>query len=102
MPGLQLQFPANLSESPLSPLSFSLSSLIIEAFVPDFGSGMSFATAIIDVYKRQIQDCTMLDNQLLIDYITDYLGGTLGSEYENPYGEGRIQIINSPEAQAAA
>ncbi len=49
-----------------------------------------------------IQDCTMLDNQLLIDYITDYLGGTIGSGYENPYGEGRIQIINSAEAQAAA
>ena len=49
-----------------------------------------------------IQDCTMLDNQLLIDYITDYLGGTIGRGYENPYGEGRIQIINSAEAQAAA
>ena len=49
-----------------------------------------------------IQDCTMLDNQLLIDYITDYLGSTIGSGYENPYGEGRIQIINSAEAQAAA
>ena len=44
----------------------------------------------------------MLDNQLLIDYITDYLGGTIGSGYENPYGEGRIQIINSAEVQAAA
>lgn len=49
-----------------------------------------------------IQDCTMLDNQLLIDYITDYLGSTIGSGYENPYGEGRIQIINSAETQAAA
>ena len=49
-----------------------------------------------------IQDCTMLDNQLLIDYITDYLGGTIGSGYENPYGEGRIRVINSAQAQAAA
>lgn len=49
-----------------------------------------------------IQDCTMLDNQLLIDYITDHLGGTIGSGYENPYGEGRIRVISSAQAQVAA
>ena len=46
-----------------------------------------------------LQDCTMLDNQLLIDYITDHLGGNIGSEYADPYGSGRIQIVG---AEAAA
>ncbi len=33
-----------------------------------------------------------VDNQLLIDYIVDTLGGTIGSEYADPYGQGRIVI----------
>ncbi len=33
-----------------------------------------------------------LDNQLLIDYIVDTLGGTVGEEYSDPYGQGRIVI----------
>ncbi|MBR0356872.1 MAG: bifunctional metallophosphatase/5'-nucleotidase [Clostridia bacterium] len=36
---------------------------------------------------------TMLDNQVLITYIKDVLGGTVGSEYVDPYGQGRITII---------
>ena len=31
-----------------------------------------------------------LDNQVLLDYITGTLGGVIGEEYENPYGQGRI------------
>ena len=37
-------------------------------------------------------DQIKIDNQVLIDYIKDVLGGTVGSEYANPYGEGRITI----------
>ena len=33
-----------------------------------------------------------LDNQLLIDYIVETLGGTVGDDYSNPYGQGRIVI----------
>jgi hypothetical protein len=35
----------------------------------------------------------MLDNQVLIDYITGTLGGSVGEEYDNPYGQGRITIV---------
>lgn len=37
-----------------------------------------------------LQDEFILDNQALIDYVTENLGGTIGEAYENPYGEGRI------------
>lgn len=37
-------------------------------------------------------DQIKIDNQVLIDYIKDVLGGTVGSEYSDPYGEGRITI----------
>lgn len=33
-----------------------------------------------------------LDNQMLIDYITETLGGEVGEEYADPYGQGRITI----------
>ena len=33
-----------------------------------------------------------LDNQLLIDYIVETLGGTVGEDYADPYGQGRIVI----------
>jgi len=39
-----------------------------------------------------LQDRVKLDNQLLIDYIVNTLGGTVGSEYADPYGQGRIVI----------
>jgi 2',3'-cyclic-nucleotide 2'-phosphodiesterase (5'-nucleotidase family)/3',5'-cyclic AMP phosphodiesterase CpdA len=34
----------------------------------------------------------LLDNQVLISYIQDYLGGIVGDDYANPYGQGRITI----------
>ncbi|MDO5703174.1 MAG: bifunctional UDP-sugar hydrolase/5'-nucleotidase [Lachnospiraceae bacterium] len=40
-----------------------------------------------------LQDSVKLDNQVLIDYITDTLGGVVGEEYADPYGEGRIVIL---------
>jgi len=40
-----------------------------------------------------LQDKVKLDNQLIIDYIRDTLGGTIGEEYADPYGQGRIVIL---------
>ena len=40
-----------------------------------------------------LQEDVMLDNQVLINYIVEKLGGTVGSEYVDPYGQGRITII---------
>lgn len=40
-----------------------------------------------------LQDSVMLDNQVLINYIVDYLGGVVGEAYADPYGQGRITII---------
>ncbi|MBE5856071.1 MAG: bifunctional metallophosphatase/5'-nucleotidase [Lachnospiraceae bacterium] len=39
-------------------------------------------------------DSVMIDNQVLINYIVDKLEGTVGEEYSDPYGEGRIKIID--------
>ena len=36
------------------------------------------------------QESVMLDNQVLITYITEGLNGVVGEQYANPYGEGRI------------
>ena len=40
-----------------------------------------------------LQNCVKLDNQVLIDYITDFLGGVIGPEYEELTGQGRIVIV---------
>ncbi len=40
-----------------------------------------------------LQDRVKLDNQVLIDYITENLGGVIGPEYETLTGEGRIVIV---------
>ncbi len=39
-------------------------------------------------------DSVMIDNQVLINYIVDKLEGTVGEEYSDPYGEGRIKIVD--------
>ncbi len=44
---------------------------------------------------KLLQDRVKLDNQVLIDYITENLGGVIGEQYENPYGEGRIVIVET-------
>ncbi len=41
-----------------------------------------------------LQDSVKLDNQVLIDYITENLEGVIGPEYEDLAGEGRIVIID--------
>lgn len=48
-----------------------------------------------------IKDCTMLDNEALIEYITKNLGGSVGKEYADPYGQGRITIVSQSTANAA-
>ena len=55
------------------------------------------------------KDCNMiakeiaLDNQALIDYITEDLGGTVGEEYSDPCGSGRIAVVNdAPETSDEA
>ena len=40
-----------------------------------------------------ILDCVMIDNQVLINYIVDVLGGVVGEEYSDVYGQGRITVI---------
>jgi 2',3'-cyclic-nucleotide 2'-phosphodiesterase (5'-nucleotidase family) len=40
-----------------------------------------------------LQDNVKLDNQVLIDYIVDTLGGEVGGDYADPYGQGRITVL---------
>ena len=40
-----------------------------------------------------ILDCVMIDNQVLINYIVEVLGGVVGEDYADPYGQGRITVI---------
>ena len=42
---------------------------------------------------KVLQDEVMLDNQVLINYITGVLDGVVGEAYANPYGEGRIVAV---------
>ena len=46
-----------------------------------------------------LQDEVMLDNQVLLTYITENLGGVVGEEYENPYGQGRIVAVDEEPAE---
>ena len=48
---------------------------------------------------KVLQESVKLDNQVLIDYITETLGGVIGEEYADPYGQGRIIAVD--EAPAA-
>lgn len=41
-----------------------------------------------------VKDGIKLDAQAIIEYITEDLNGTVGEEYSNPYGQGRITILN--------
>ena len=40
-----------------------------------------------------LQDSVMLDNQVLITYIVEGLGGVVGEQYAEPYGQGRIVAV---------
>ena len=48
---------------------------------------------------KLLQDEVMLDNQVLINYITGTLGGVVGEQYANPYGEGRIVAVEEKPAE---
>ena len=42
---------------------------------------------------KVLQGSVKPDNQVLIDYITVTLGGVIGEEYADPYGQGRIVAV---------
>ena len=58
------------------------------------GGGMSMF-ADCNVLLKNVK----LDNQVLIDYIVDTLGGVVGEEYANPYGQGRIVAVSEAPVQ---
>ncbi len=43
---------------------------------------------------KVIKDNTMIDTQVLSNYLTDVLNGVVGEDYKDPNGQGRITIIN--------
>ena len=62
------------------------------------GDGMSMFSGCSMTAKE-----IALDNQALIDYITGDLGGTVGEEYSDPRGNGRITVVNeAPETSYEA
>ena len=44
---------------------------------------------------KVLQDRVKLDNQVLIDYISQTLGGEIGEAYADPYGQGRIVVVET-------
>jgi len=67
----------------------------VDYILLDEGDGFSmFSDAEV------LLDRVKLDNQLLIDYIVETLGGEIGEGYTEPTGEGRIRIA-SEEAKTA-
>lgn len=59
------------------------------------GNGMSMFASCPVLVKN-----AMIDNQALINYIADDLGGVIGAAYANPEGEGRIAFADGPSAPA--
>ncbi|MBO5565350.1 MAG: bifunctional metallophosphatase/5'-nucleotidase [Lachnospiraceae bacterium] len=49
-----------------------------------------------------LQESVMLDNQVLMNYITEKLDGVIGEEYEDPYGEGRIIAVEEAPKKVGA
>jgi len=43
---------------------------------------------------KLLQDEVMIDNQVLINYITGTLNGVVGEAYADPYGQGRIVAVS--------
>ena len=48
-----------------------------------------------------LKDEVMVDNEVLINYIKDELGGVVGEQYANPKGDGRITILTAAAAENA-
>jgi len=42
-----------------------------------------------------VLDSIMIDNQVLINYIVDGLGGVVGADYADPHGQGRIIAVEA-------
>ncbi|ONI44580.1 hypothetical protein AN640_05400 [Candidatus Epulonipiscium fishelsonii] len=61
----------------------------VDYLVLNYGSGMSmFKDAII------LKDKTLVDNEVLLNYIVDDLKGNISNKYRDINGEGRINIID--------
>lgn len=52
--------------------------------------------------NKILRDEVLIDNQVLINYIVDVLGGVVGEKYANPYGQGRISILSLPFTDISA
>ncbi|MBR2765377.1 MAG: bifunctional metallophosphatase/5'-nucleotidase [Blautia sp.] len=68
----------------------------INYMIKDCGDGH---TALKDC--PVIQDDVKIDNQVLMNYIMDTLGGVIGEEYAEPYGQGRIVAVEEAPAGEA-
>ncbi len=61
----------------------------------DYGDGFTmFDGSVIQ------QDDFILDNQSLIDYAVETLGGVIADGYTDPYGDGRIVAVDEAPAEA--
>ena len=47
---------------------------------------------------KLLSDGDLVDNEILILYITEELGGAIGNEYADNYGQGRIKLVTSAPA----
>ena len=52
---------------------------------------------IMFVDYPEVSTYAMLDNQVLVVYVEECLSGSVGEEYSDPYGEGRVTIIEKAE-----
>ena len=49
-----------------------------------------------------LEENIVLDNQALLNYIQEVLGGVIGEEYSDPYGQGRIVAVEAAPGENAA
>jgi len=63
-------------------------------------SGGSGGTQLMD--NKLLLDCVMLDSEALMDYVAFTLGGTIGAEYHDPAGQGRITVLAESVARTYA
>ncbi len=59
------------------------------------GSADTSETAAAAKDTAAEQTAMKLDNQALTEYITETLGGEIGTAYADPCGEGRIRIVDA-------
>ena len=56
-------------------------------YLRDSGDGMAMFR------KEDVIATMMVDNEAVMDYISETLGGVIGEEYSDPYGQGRIKAV---------